>query len=257
LRTAKERVGEAQGLQESALLFHWPMMLSLVNTCLAFGGPPLLDKASMQINPGDRLALIGRNGSGKSSLLKILSGELLPDSGERILQDKPLITTLPQQIPEFPGEPVDAYLRHSLDSLELEAWEVEARLDKGMRDLGMPPGAACADLSSGQKRRLLLLAALVRHPDILLLDEPTNHLDVETIRWMEGTLRAFPGALLFISHDRAFIRSQATAILDLDRGRLTRWDCPYDAYLERKAEALEAESRQQAVFDKKLAQEEA
>lgn len=232
-------------------------MLSLVNTTLAYGGPPLLDKASMDILPGDRLALIGRNGSGKSSLLRIVSGDLVPDGGERILQGKPVVATLPQKIPAFPEMSVEDVLRQYLAPHRLEEWEIEARLHKGLTDLAMEGSAPYPTLSSGQKRRVLLLASLVQQPDILLLDEPTNHLDVETIQWMEGILKAYRGALLFISHDRAFIRRLAAAILDLDRGVLTRWNCDYETYLVRKEEALEAEARQNAVFDKKLAEEEA
>jgi ATP-binding cassette subfamily F protein uup len=232
-------------------------MLSLVNLSLAYGGPPLFDKTSMEIQPGDRLALIGRNGSGKSSLLKVISGEVPPDAGERILQGKPLVATMPQQIPEMPGKSVDEVLREEIADQHLDDWEVEARLHKCLADLEMSEETLYPTLSSGQKRRVLLMACLVREPDILLLDEPTNHLDVEAIQWMESVLLRFKGALLFISHDRSFIRALAKSILDLDRGKLTRWNCDYDTYLIRKEEALEAESKQNAVFDKKLAQEEA
>jgi ATP-binding cassette subfamily F protein uup len=232
-------------------------MLSLVNLSLAYGGPPLLDRASLDIRPGERLALIGRNGSGKSSLLKIVAGEVRPDAGERVEQGQPRVETLPQDIPELPGYTVGTVLRDRLAGLSLEEWEIEARLDKGLRALGLDEAAPYPTLSSGRKRQVLLAAGMVTEPDILLLDEPTNHLDVETIRWMEQTLLEFGGGLLFVSHDRAFIRALATSILDLDRGRLTRWDCDYDTYLLRKEEALDAEARQNAVFDKKLAQEEA
>jgi ATP-binding cassette subfamily F protein uup len=232
-------------------------MLSLVNLSLAYGGPPLFDRTSMEIQPGDRLALIGRNGSGKSSLLKVISGEVTPDAGERILQGKPLIATMPQRIPEYPDQTVGRILKSALAGLHLEDWEIEARIHKGLTDLEMEEQLHYPTLSSGQKRRILLLACLVKEPGVLLLDEPTNHLDVETIRWMESVLLRFRGALLFISHDRSFIRNLATSILDLDRGVLTRWNCSYDSYLFRKEEALEAEAKQNAVFDKKLAQEEA
>ena len=232
-------------------------MLSLVNLSLAYGGPALLDRASLQIQAGERLALIGRNGSGKSSLLKIVAGEVVPDAGERILQGQPVISTLPQVIPAYPGLTIEGVIRKHLQDRHLEDWEIEARLDRGLRELDLPGADAYATLSSGQKRQVLLLACLAREPDILLLDEPTNHLDVETIQWMEGVLLKNKGALLFISHDRSFIRSLATSIIDLDRGTLTRWNGDYPTYLVRKEEALEAESKQNAVFDKKLAQEEA
>ena len=231
-------------------------MLSLVNLSLAYGGPALLQEASMDIFPGDRIALIGRNGSGKSSLVKIISGVLKPDAGERIQQGQPAIATLPQDIQDLPGKVIEDILMDHLDDLHLEDWEREARLDKSLRILGLPEDSPYSTLSSGQKRQVLLAGCLIREPDILLLDEPTNHLDVETIQWMESVLRKFPGALLFISHDRAFIRGLVKSILDLDRGKLTRWNCDYDTYLVRKEEALEAEAKQNAVFDKKLAQEE-
>jgi len=232
-------------------------MLSLVNLSLAYGGPPLLDRASMEIVPGDRLALIGRNGTGKSTLLKVISGELKPDAGERSEQGSPRIAIMPQDVPDFPDTSLTGVMEALLSGDSLESWEREARLHKGLTDLELPGEARYSNLSSGQKRQVLLTGCLIREPDILLLDEPTNHLDVETIRWMESVLSKFRGALLFISHDRAFIRSLGRSILDLDRGKLTRWNCDYDTYLLRKEEALEAEARQQAVFDKKLAQEEA
>ena len=237
-------------------------MLSLVNVTLAYGGPPLLDAASVELRPGDRLALIGRNGAGKTTLMKVIAGEVKPDAGERITQGSPLVAVLPQDIPARPGQMVGALLEAAVDvpaggRPELEPWQREARLERALGDLDLAPDAAYDALSSGQKRRVLLAVALVVEPDVLLLDEPTNHLDVESIQAMEEILKKFRGALLLVSHDRAFIQSVASAILDLDRGRLTRWDCSYAAYLERKAEALEAEARQNAVFDKKLAQEEA
>jgi len=232
-------------------------MLNLVNLMLAYGGPPLLDKASLEILPGDRLALVGRNGSGKSSLLKIVSREIQPDDGERVLTGDPCIATLPQRIPDHPGLTVEDVLKSSLKGHTLEHWEVEARIDKALRELGIDADDPYSPLSSGQKRQVLLQGCLVQEPDLILLDEPTNHLDVETILWMEDVLLKYRGAILFISHDRAFIRKLATAIVDLDRGKLTRWNCDYPTYLLRKEESLEAESKQNAVFDKKLAQEEA
>ncbi len=232
-------------------------MLSLVNLSAGFGGPPLLDEASLDIRSGERLALMGRNGSGKSTLLQIISGELAPDAGERIVQGTPRLGVLPQRIPEHPGASVEEVLHAAVADLSLEAWEREARMDQRRRQLEIPLDQAYETLSSGQKRRVLLLASLLREPDLLLLDEPTNHLDLETIRWMEEVLAEHRGALLFISHDRAFVRRLAEAIVDLDRGKLTRWDCRYDRYVERKQAALEAEEKQRAVFDRKLAQEEA
>lgn len=232
-------------------------MLSLVNLTLAYGGPPLLDRASMDIFPGDRIALIGRNGTGKSSLLKVISGEVKPDAGERAEQGDVKVATMPQHIPVFEGKSVGEVLVGFIAGDGLEDWEKEARLHKALTDLGLDEAALYDALSSGQKRRVLLVGCLICEPDILLLDEPTNHLDVEAIQWMETVLHRFRGALLFISHDRAFIRVLGRSILDLDRGQLTRWNCDYDTYLVRKEEALDAEAKEHAVFDKKLAQEEA
>ncbi len=232
-------------------------MLSLVNISLAYGGPPLLDSASMEILSGERVALIGRNGSGKSSLLKLISAESQPDAGERIVLNNARVATLPQVIPDHEGKCVGDVLRFHLNDLHLEDWEIEARMDRGLSALSLPEEADYTTLSSGQKRQVLLLSSILTEPDLLLLDEPTNHLDVETIQWMEETLLKFRGALLFISHDRSFIKRLSTSILDLDRGKLTRWNCDYTSYLLRKEEAIEAEQRQNQVFDKKLAQEEA
>lgn len=232
-------------------------MLSLINVRMAYGGPALLDGASLEIRAGEKLALLGRNGSGKTTLFKILTGALQPDAGERVLQGAVRIAELPQSIPEAGDQTVEAVLRERLADLALEDWEVEARLDAGMRQLGPAGERIYSELSWGQKRQVLLLGSLLRQPDLLLLDEPTNHLDVASIRWMEAVLGEFKGALIFISHDRTFVRKLAHGIIDLDRGKVTRWDCGLDRYMERKAEELAAEEKQKAVFDKKLAEEEA
>jgi ATP-binding cassette subfamily F protein uup len=171
-------------------------MLNLVNLVLAYGGPPLLDKASLEILPGDRLALVGRNGSGKSSLLKVVSREIEPDDGERVLVGDPCIATLPQRIPDHSGKSVEEVLKSSLKGHTLEHWEIEARIDKALRELGIDADATYSTLSSGQKRQVLLQGCLVQEPDLILLDEPTNHLDAETILWMEDVLLKYRGAEL-------------------------------------------------------------
>lgn len=234
-------------------------MIALRKVTLALGGPPLLDQATLEILPGERISLIGRNGAGKSTLLRLLTGEVLPDSGEVYKVADCRLAVLPQDVPsDRPGT-----VRSLVHSALLEAlphtadWEADSKVERLLEAMQLPPDVPFNDLSAGKKRRSLLAACCVADPDILLLDEPTNHLDIEAIAALEAFLSGFRGALLFITHDRAFLRKLSTRIVDLDRGKLISWDCDYDTYLVRKEEWLEAEARQQAVFDKKLSEEEA
>lgn len=232
-------------------------MISLSKVSLSYGGPPLLDEVSVEIRTGEKVCLVGRNGTGKSSLLKILSGEVQADKGVVGRPSANAVAVLPQTVPESREGSIETILLQALEQLDLEDWEREARLDKTLRSMQLEGEKLFNDCSAGVKRRILLGACVICEPELLLLDEPTNHLDIESIRWLEEFLSAYPGAILFVTHDRVFLQKLATRILDLDRGQLTSWDCDYETYLQRKEVWLEAEAKQRAVFDKKLSQEEA
>ncbi|CAM4218348.1 ATP-binding cassette domain-containing protein [Acinetobacter pragensis] len=263
--------------------------ITLRDVQLAFGGPALLDGASFSLERGERVCLIGRNGEGKSTLLKLIEGSLLPDSGEVSLQNGITIAMLAQDVPMDSGKVADivadgageaaevlrAYheasdacvlgdmdacdrmgeLQHKLD--QLDGWALETKVNSILSKMGLDPDADLADLSGGRKRRVLLARALLTQPDVLLLDEPTNHLDVESIEWLEKFLLDQNNlTLLFISHDRSFVDSIATRIVELDRGTLRSYEGNYSRYLELKAQQMEAEEKQNALFDKRLAEEE-
>ena len=234
-------------------------LFSLLEVSHAFGGPPVLDRVNFQVDAGERLCLVGRNGAGKSTLMKLIAGEVMPDTGQVFRQPGAVFTRLVQEIPaEMPGtvhDIVSSGLRPNDDHHE-EDWEREVRVEDLIERLQLPPGALFGELSGGLRRRVLLARALAGQPDLLLLDEPTNHLDIESILWLEDFLLSARVTLFFVTHDRAFLKKLATRIVELDRGILTNWDCDYDTYLVRRQERLEAEERQQALFDKKLAQEE-
>ena len=227
-------------------------LLTLQNVDLAYGGRPLLDGVSLRIRRGERIGLLGRNGEGKSSLLHILAGDRPPDGGEVWLASGVRVALLEQQTPASEDRRVGELIRERLTEHGGGDHPVERVCSLLNLDLEAPFGG----LSGGQKRRALLGRALVREPDILLLDEPTNHLDIDSIAWLEAYLARFAGSLLFVSHDRAFLRRLATRILELDRGRLSSWSCGYDTYLERKEAHLAAEEKEWSRLDKKLAQEE-
>ena len=233
-------------------------LLGLVDVTIAFAGPPLLDRASLQIEPGERLGLLGRNGAGKSTLLRLLAGELAPDSGEIVRSQGVRVAMLQQDVPLDVRGPVREWLHHACGAAASErAWEIETRIDQAADDLALDLDAPLESLSAGTRRRVLLAAALVQDPDVLLLDEPTNHLDLAALEHLEESLLKRRGALVFVTHDRAFLRDVATRILDLDRGRLRSYATGYDAYLAAREDELRVEADQAALFDKKLAQEEA
>ncbi len=233
-------------------------LLALNDVTLRFAGPALLDHASLSIENGERLGLLGRNGAGKSTLLNVLQGSLLPDSGDVIRQPGLRVASLQQDVPGDLSGPVRAYLHEACGANASEsAWEIERHIDQAARDLRLDLDAEIATLSAGSKRRVLLAAALVRDPDILLLDEPTNHLDIDAIRHLEEALQRRRGTLVFVTHDRSFLRHLATRILDLDRGTVRSYPGSYDTYLDRREDVLRVEAEQAALFDKKLAQEEA
>jgi ATP-binding cassette subfamily F protein uup len=266
-------------------------LLGLRDVTLAFGGPPVLDRASVAVERGERVCLLGRNGAGKSTVLRLLDGTQTPDAGEVVRQGGATVARLEQDIPADVGgtvfdvvaeglgdtgrllaryhqagqrlaaAPHDAAALRDLERLHQAldgagAWQAHTRVETVLQHLGLDADAAFADASGGRKRQTLLARALVRDPDVLLLDEPTNHLDVEAIEWMERFLVERGTTLVFVTHDRAFLRRVATRILELDRGRLADWGADYDAYLERKDAALAAEAREREEFDKKLAREE-
>ncbi len=233
-------------------------LLSLNDVRLTFAGPALLDSVNLQIDDGERLGLLGRNGAGKSTLLRILEGTLAPDAGNVVRQTGLRVARLQQEVPPDLAGSVRAYLHVACGaSTSDKAWEIETRIDQVANDLSLDLDAAIESLSAGSKRRVLLAAALVRDTDLLILDEPTNHLDIDAIRHLEDALQRRRGALVFVTHDRSFLRSLATRILDLDRGALRSYRTAYDAYVEQREEALRVEAEQARLFDKKLAQEEA
>ena len=267
------------------------MLLSYRNLTVSYGGPKLLDNSGLTIAKRERICLLGRNGEGKSSLLRIINGEVAPDKGEQESIPDLRIGKLDQEVPdelsgsvfevvaqglgkaartiaeyhhlllEIEINPNDTAIANRLDELQIEldhtdGWAIEHKVQNLLQRVEIDGDQPFATLSGGNKRRALLARALSASPHILLLDEPTNHLDIPGIRWLEEFLRKSDVALLFVSHDRAFIRRVANKILDLDRGKLTRWECDYPTYLQRKADLLAGEAKQQAVFNKKLAEEE-
>jgi ATP-binding cassette subfamily F protein uup len=221
-------------------------LLSLRDIRVAFGGPPLLEGASLQIEPGDRICLLGRNGTGKSTLLRVVNGEIAPDEGEIVRQQGVTVALVPQEVP--PGLSGTVY--------EVVSGGPGRTAEKAISRLGLSPGADFGTLSGGMQRRVLIARALARESDILLLDEPTNHLDIDAIAWLENFLLREARTLLFVTHDRMFLRKLATRLVELDRGRLRDWACDYDTFLERRKADLAAESAQRARFDKRLAEEE-
>lgn len=262
-------------------------LLKFTNVSLAFGVTPLLDGVSWQIERGERVCIIGRNGTGKSSLLRIVKGEQQADDGEVWRAPAIKIGELPQELPRADdrtvfdvvaaglagvGELLAEYHHLTQDTSgeldmdhlmrvqqELEArdgWRLQQLVDSTLSRLQLPAEKTLAELSGGWRRRVLLAQALVAEPDLLLLDEPTNHLDIGAIAWLEEALRGYPGAVLFITHDRAFLQALATRILELDRGNLIDWQGDYASFLVHKEQQLAAEETANALFDKRLAQEE-
>ena len=233
-------------------------ILSLNDVSLAFAGPPLLDHVTLQIEPGERVGLLGRNGAGKSTLLRLLAGTLRPDAGEVVRQPRLRVAGLQQDVPlDLAGGVLD-WLHHACGATKSDAaWEIETRIEHAAEQLGIDLEANLETLSAGSKRRVLLAAALVQQPELLLLDEPTNHLDIAAIQGLEQSLLERRGTLVFVTHDRSFLRRLATRILDLDRGAVRSYTAGYDAYLATREQELRVEADQSALFDKKLAQEEA
>ena len=262
-------------------------LVNLVNVDYSIGGPLLLERAALSIERNERICVVGRNGAGKSTLLRLVAGELKPDDGELRVQDGVRVAKLAQEVPhDVAGSVFDVvagalgdlgallaefhHLSHHLDvpgnadamarvQARIEdghGWDLDRRVTNVLTRLELPEEAGFAALSGGMKRRVLLARALVLEPDVLLLDEPTNHLDIEAIAWLEKLLLDFAGSVVFVTHDRRFLRALATRIVEIDRGQLTSWPGDYDNYLRRREERLHAEAQANALFDKKLAQEE-
>ncbi len=239
-------------------------LLSLRDVSVGFGGTLVLEEISLQIERGERLGLLGRNGVGKSTLLKIIAGELAPDEGAIVRQQGLRVAYLTQEVPQDLAGTVAEVVAGGLDAARTaagddadEAWRGRLQLDTILARMQLDPAADFTQLSAGLKRRVLLARGLVCDPDIVLLDEPTNHLDTDAIAWLETALVRYNGTLVFVTHDRAFLRKLATRIIEIDRGRLIDWSCDYDTFTARKGAVLAAEASQQVEFDKKLAQEEA
>jgi len=235
-------------------------LIGLQDVSISFGDSPLLDGINLQIQPGERVCLLGRNGSGKTTLMKIIDGDIEPDSGTVSRQQGLTTALLPQEVPEGIKGTVFAVVHSGLGKKsELpadEVWELHRQTETIITRMKLNPEAEFQLLSAGLKRRVLLARALVSKPGILQLDEPTNHLDIDAITRLEEFLMRYEGTLLFVTHDRMLVKRLATRIIELDRGKLSNWNCSYDIYLERKEAALEAERKQWLVFDKKMAKEE-
>lgn len=262
-------------------------LLRFDNIRLDFGEQVILRDADLSIEPGERICLIGRNGAGKSTTLKLIMGELEPDHGEITPQSGLIVSQLRQNLPEAMDLPVREVIRSGLTEIDRlldqyetmsgqeldkrglakletlhakidshDGWHIEQRIEKTMTELNLPADKKMNELSGGWRRRVALARALVQKPDLLLLDEPTNHLDIATIKWLEDRIYNYPGAVMFITHDRAFLQRLATRIVEIDRGKLTSWPGDYANFLKRKEKSLEDEELANARFDKKLDQEE-
>ncbi|HEX7112669.1 MAG TPA: ATP-binding cassette domain-containing protein, partial [Mizugakiibacter sp.] len=258
-------------------------LIQLLNVDVGVGGPPLLEGVDLTIEPNERVCVVGRNGAGKSTLLRLLAGEIAPDDGERRVGAGVRIARLAQEVPHDvagsvfevvaaglgdAGALLAAYHRAiahgdtaamAAAQARIEAghgWDIDRHVTQVLVRLELDGDADFATLSGGMKRRVLLAQALACAPDLLLLDEPTNHLDIEAIDWLQEFLRQFEGSLVFVTHDRRFLRQLATRIVEIDRGALTSWPGDYANYLRRREERAHAEAQANALFDKKLAQEE-
>ncbi len=232
-------------------------LVALEHISHAYGHVPLLEDAALQIDKGERLAIIGRNGTGKSTLLQIIGGDLIPDRGTVWVQPGARIARLVQDVPLSTDRTVAQVVGDGLGALdEHDEWQRHHQADMVMTRLDLPPEAIVDSLSGGWKRRVLLARALVGKPDLLLLDEPTNHLDIEAITWLEEFLAGYDGAVAFVTHDRAFLERLATRIVEIDRAQVTSWPGDYATFERKKEEWLANEELQQAKFDKRLAAEE-
>lgn len=230
-------------------------LITLKNITISFGAQPLLHQIDFSIERRERVCLVGRNGSGKSTLMKMIVGEIKPDDGDIAIERGLKIAQLTQEVPQNISGKISSLLDAELP--HAENWEARQRIIELLSRLELDGDVDFATLSGGLKRRVLLAKAIIAMPDLLLLDEPTNHLDIENIEWLEQFLSKYNGTLLFVTHDRVFLQKVATRIVELDRGNLTSFECDYNTYLERKQDLLDAQKKQDALFDKRLAEEEA
>ena len=211
---------------------------------------------------GSEMCIRDSNGAGKTTLLKMLSGQQDPDSGKIILASGVRVRQLSQYVPTDETGTVEEIVQRAFDpkftgeKIDIEEWEEHTKTTQIISRMELDPAARFETLSAGMKRRVLLAQAIVTEPQVLLLDEPTNHLDIPSIQWLEEFLKEYSATFLFVTHDRAFLQKLATRILEIDRGRIFDWSCNYQTFLKRKQEAIEAEEKQNALFDRKLAEEE-
>lgn len=231
-------------------------LINLEKIYLSFGSEPLLDEVAFNIQPGERVCLIGRNGAGKSSFLKVIDNSIEADSGKIHRQSGLNVARLEQELPQEEHLTVYEVIAQAFENYSGETWQAEKLIKDVLLRLDLTGSQKVSDLSGGWQRRVALARALVTKPDLLLLDEPTNHLDVEAIQWLEEQLLQYRGGILFITHDRWLLKRLATRIVELDRGHLSSWPGDYDNFLRRKEEMLTAEAHQNREFDKRLAEEE-
>jgi ATP-binding cassette subfamily F protein uup len=237
-------------------------LINFENISLGFGGDLLLDEVNFRIKDNERIGLIGRNGMGKTSLMKLINGDLIEDSGNLSRQQGLRIAYLPQEVPQGLSGTIYEIVKKGLEGMvfdwpeeEME-WQSDLLVQKTLSRMQLNPEMNFDVLSAGMKRRVLLAKGLVGQPQLLLLDEPTNHLDIQSILWLEDFLLRWNGSLIFVTHDRVFLQKLATRIVELDRGKIFDWDCDYSTFLQRKEGYLNAEQAQNALFDRRLAQEE-
>jgi ATP-binding cassette subfamily F protein uup len=233
-------------------------LVTVRNLSLRFRGPPLLDDVTCHVEAGQRVGLLGRNGAGKTSLLRLCARVIEPDAGTVEIAPGARVALLQQDVPQDVSGTVHDIVASGLPPAPTEtAWQHDEAVAQILARMNLDGGASFDALSAGLKRRVLLARAVVSQPDLLLLDEPTNHLDIEAVEWLEAFLSRWQGTLMFVTHDRTFLRRMADRILEIDRGRIFDWSCDYDTFLVRKEEALSAEEKHNALFDTRLAQEEA
>lgn len=237
-------------------------IVTITDLSIRFRGPALFENVSCRIEPGQRIGLLGRNGAGKTTLMKIICGNVEPDAGSVLIEPSTHIAILGQDVPQDLNGSVYEIVASGLAGMlgpqgdPIEDWEIQVEVDQILSRMNLDPETRFEKLSSGMKRRVLLAKAIVTKPDLLLLDEPTNHLDIDAIDWLEDFLSKSRFAIMFVTHDRVFLQKMANRILEIDRGQLFDWTCDYQTFLLRKEQALDAQEKQDALFDKKLAEEE-